>query len=65
MNNKPKWDLLAKYVSNECSSTEKIEIETWINANEENEKIYYSVRNIWETPDENFESIRMWMKKKL
>jgi ferric-dicitrate binding protein FerR (iron transport regulator) len=55
MNNEPNWELLAKYVSDECSDSEKKEIEFWINASGENKDIYDSVKKIWESPDENFD----------
>ena len=67
MNNEPNWELLAKYVSNECSDSEKREIEFWINANEKNRNIYSSVKKIWETSVKNFDESdvnAIWAKVK-
>jgi transmembrane sensor len=55
MNDSTNWELLAKYISNDCTVSEKVEVEAWINENENNLNIYKSAKKIWNLPEENFE----------
>ena len=42
---------LARYLSGECSSTEKAEIDRWISADAANRALIDSLRDIWARPD--------------
>ena len=48
MNKQPKWSLLAKYLSDECSDSEINAVNHWLEADEKNKKILESYKNIWE-----------------
>ncbi len=49
MNEKIPYDLLARYLANECSAEEKKEVEDWINLSEENKRIMYEMEHIWKS----------------
>jgi transmembrane sensor len=55
MNDTTNWELLAKYIANDCTDVEQVEVETWINENENNLNIYKSAKKIWDLPEENFD----------
>jgi len=55
MNDITNWELLAKYISSECTTAEKEEVDSWINESENNRDIYNSAKKIWALPDEGFE----------
>ncbi len=40
--------VLAKYYNNECSIEEKQQIENWLEENDENKKLFHSLKSIWE-----------------
>ena len=72
MNNKKNedinWEKLAKYISGDCSESEKAEIISWINEDERNQEIYESARKTWNLPEEDFEQSdtqAMWNKIKV
>lgn len=56
MNEERKWELLAKYLSGECSDDEKDAVKKWLDESEENRSQYESVKKVWNTPDEQFDS---------
>jgi len=49
------WDLLAKYVSDECSYRERMEIERWMQHHPENEAFMERVRRTWNYSDSKSE----------
>jgi len=55
MNETTNWELLAKYISGEYNSTEKEEIESWINESENNREIFNSAKKMWALPEESYE----------
>jgi transmembrane sensor len=51
MNNSTRWPLLAKYLSGECTSLEKNEIETWINEDSDNQELVKYLKIAWNTAE--------------
>ena len=56
MNEQLNWEIISKYLADECSSEERKEFEEWIKSDPENEKLFNSVKTIWNLPEEHFES---------
>ena len=68
MNDIINWELLAKYISGDVTSLEREEMELWINENENNRKLYFNMKKMWELPEEKFDSSdtkEIWRKIKL
>lgn len=55
MNNNTEWELLAKYLSGECSVSEIEKVENWLLSDPENSQVIDKMRKIWETSEEEFE----------
>jgi transmembrane sensor len=55
MNKNIPYDLLAKYVSLECTADEKSEAEAWISQSEENRKVVNEMKYLWESKANRFE----------
>ena len=51
MNKSLNWELLAKYLSNECTSHEKNDIETWMYADPENQQLVEILKISWNTTE--------------
>ena len=51
MDDSTRWSLLAKYLSGECNSLEKNEIETWINADSDNQELVKYLKIAWNTAE--------------
>ena len=49
------WELIARYLSGECTTGEISEVEKWLAESEENRRIFDSAKKIWDAPDESFE----------
>ncbi len=47
MDEKTKYELLAKYLSRECSNDEKEQVETWINADHNNKAEFDKYAKVW------------------
>jgi ferric-dicitrate binding protein FerR (iron transport regulator) len=56
MNENLNWELLAKYLSDECSSLEKNEIETWISADPKNQHLLEVLKISWNIPEPNLQT---------
>lgn len=50
------WEMLAKYISNETNSREKLEVETWLNASEANRDELEKTRQILDNTDVYFKN---------
>lgn len=50
------WELLAKYISNEVNSREKLEVESWLNASEKNRDVLENTRQMLEKADVYFKN---------
>ncbi len=64
MNHEIDLELLAKYLSGECSDQEVNDVETWMALDEENRQSVEQLRQIWETPPPDIAASsdieRMW-----
>ena len=49
------WELVAKYLSGECSADELIAFEKWLNESQENKKLLDSMKKVWDSSGEEFE----------
>lgn len=47
MKAQPNWNLLTKYINNECGIAEKDEFETWLNLSGENKKYFNKIKEAW------------------
>ena len=56
MKNEINWELVAKYLSGECSAQESNVVEKWLSEAEENRSLLESMKKVWNTPGESFES---------
>jgi transmembrane sensor len=60
-------DLLAKYISGNCTANEKEKVKLWLSTNTENQEYFNSVKAIWEAgmPDVfEWDENRAWLKMK-
>ena len=55
ISNEVNWEILAKYLSGECTSEEKSDVEKWLDESEENRKLFDSAKKIWDAPEKSFE----------
>ena len=65
MKNRPDDELLASYLSGECSEQKKINIETWINSDPKNQKFIEIMKNTWESSKKNeleWDKQKLWQK---
>jgi len=51
MNNKMDWDLIIKYLEDNCSRDEEQKIESWIKSDSKNTEMFNQVKIIWQTPE--------------
>jgi transmembrane sensor len=45
---KMNWELLSKYLADECNSQEKETVRTWLEKSEQNRKAFEQIKKIWE-----------------
>jgi transmembrane sensor len=57
------WHQIVKYLKNKCTSSEREEIETWLNTSEENQELYSNLKGIWENAEKVPDEIRVDFKK--
>ncbi len=58
-------ELLARYLSGECSQAEEREVEVWLNADPANPAALESMKAVWQTPEPGFEPSdvnRLWQE---
>ena len=51
MNTPSEWELLARYLSGECSEEEQAEVETLIALDPEKQRLIASLRKVWDSPE--------------
>jgi transmembrane sensor len=49
---------IIKYFGNDCTNLEKVEIESWKNASDENRKVFERLKQIWETSGKTTEFVQ-------
>jgi ferric-dicitrate binding protein FerR (iron transport regulator) len=45
------WKLIARYLSNQCSSEDKEKVEYWVNSDPENKRLMKLMKVVWDTPE--------------
>jgi ferric-dicitrate binding protein FerR (iron transport regulator) len=68
MSPSPDWKLMARYLAKECSMEEKEKFESWLNSNQENQKLLKTMETIWNAPDaaqEKSDINKLWKEMKL
>jgi ferric-dicitrate binding protein FerR (iron transport regulator) len=45
------WKLIARYLSNQCSSEDKEKVEYWVNSDPENQRLMKLMKVVWDTPE--------------
>ncbi len=55
MINQIDWQLLATYLSGECSDEESAKVLNWFETDKENQKLLDSMKGVWESPDKDYE----------
>ena len=56
MSNKPNWQLLAKYLSGECTDNERVIVKKWLEADKNNANLLNSFDSIWSVKELNLET---------
>ena len=56
MSNKPNWQLLAKYLSGECTDNERVIVKKWLEADKNNANLLNSFDSIWSVKESNLET---------
>lgn len=51
MQNTNDWELLARYLAGECSTSDKEKVEIWLDTDPENRKLMQLLKAIWGTPE--------------
>ena len=51
----PEYQVIIKYLWDECENSERFEIEAWINASKENKKLFDELKNSWEVAGKSVE----------
>ncbi|MGD8781997.1 MAG: FecR family protein [Ignavibacteria bacterium] len=67
MNELNNWGIIAKYLSNECTADEKIQVENWINESSENKKSFELLKKVWqkEQHEKEIDLEKLWSKVEL
>jgi len=65
MNKPSDWQLLARYLSGECTERDKEKIEEWLRSDSENKSFLEFMENVWKTPEADYKESdveQLWMK---
>ena len=55
MSDSKKWEILARYLSNECSGEEKEKVESWLLSDPENQSFIKLMKDNWNTPEPKYQ----------